>query len=200
MKKTLLFIIGIAVFSTNASAQYAAKEKQNAIIEQYKDFYKVEEQKVVFTKVIDSISGTTSEIFTKVISYMAMNYNSANDVIQQQDKEAGIVIGKGLFLLTKSIMTCQHTIRIDIKANRVRVLIFAEKYYYTNPQSDIAKYVEIEILDSYPFNTKNYFGMVPTQRFIADSFFTLCKTIENTFANIENSLKLQNTIDINDNW
>ena len=197
MKKVLIFTISIAVFIANTYAQFAAKKEQNAIIEQYKDFYKIEGQKVVVTKIIESVSGTPSEIYTSVISYMAMAYNSANDVIQQQDKEAGLIIGKGIFSL-KDCMTCQHTIRIDIKPNRVRVLLYPDKYIYNNPQSDITKYAEINLLDSYPFSTHNYFGMVPTQRYVADNFIMLCKIIENTFANIENSLKSQNII--NDNW
>lgn len=193
MKRILLFTIGIVVLTTNSHAQFAAKSEQNAIIEQYKDFYKVEGSNVVFTKIINSISGTTSDIYTKVISYMAMAYRSANDVIQQQDKEAGIVIGKGIFNLTENTMTCHHTIRFDIKENRVRVLIFAEKYIYSNPQSNVT--TEINLINSYPLSKHNYFGMVPTQKFVADSFITLCKTIEYTFEKIESSLKSQNTID-----
>jgi hypothetical protein len=41
--------------------------------------------------------GTKDEIYTKVLSYFAVAYKSANDVIQQKDKEAGVVIGKGIF-------------------------------------------------------------------------------------------------------
>jgi len=198
MKRILLLTILIAGLINYSFAQFAAKANQKAIIEQYKDFYKVEGQKVLFTKIIDSIPGTPSEIYTKVISYMAMTYNSANDVIQQQDREAGLVLGKGVFTLTYNYMTCYHTIRIDIKENRVRVIIIADKYVYTDPLSYITNYAEINLIDSYPFSTNNYFGMVPTQRFIADNFIILCQTIEKSFANIESSLKSQNTI--NNNW
>ena len=58
MKKVLIFTISIAVFTANTYAQFAAKKEQKAIIEQYKDFYKIEGQNVIFTKIIDSISGT----------------------------------------------------------------------------------------------------------------------------------------------
>jgi len=197
MKKVLLFTISIFVFTANTYAQFAAKKDQIAKIEQYKDLYKIDGQKVVFTKIIDSVSGTPSEIYTKVITYMAMAYKSANDVIQQQDKEAGLIIGKGIYSL-KSCMTCQHTIRIDIKENRVRVLIYPDRYIYNNPESYITKYAEINLLDSYPFSTENYFGMVPDQRYVADNFIMLCQIIENTFANIETTLKSQTKI--NDNW
>jgi hypothetical protein len=127
---------------------------------------------------------------------MAMAYRSANDVIQQQDKEAGLVIGRGIFSLTPDLMTCQHTIRFDIKENKVRVIVYAEKYIYYDGQTHITK--EINLIDSYPFSTNNYFGMVPTQRFVADNFIILCETIQNTFVSIEKSLKSQSTI--NTNW
>jgi len=198
MKKILLFTICIALLTVHSYAQFSAKADQKAIIEQYKDFYKVDGQNVIFTKIIDSISGTPSEIYTKVITYMAMAYRSANDVIQQQDKEAGLVIGRGIFSLTPDLMTCQHSIRFDIKENKVRVIVYAEKYIYTNTNSDFTKYAEVNLIDSYPFSTNNYFGMVPTQRFVADNFIILCETIQNTFSNIENSLKSQSTI--NNNW
>jgi len=175
---------------------FAQKSDPIADLEQYKDMYTVDGTNVVFTKVIENIPGTKDEIYSRVISYFATAYNSANNVIQQQDKDAGVVIGKGIFpdiyqekvFLSVIPCDCRHTIRIDIKDGRVRVVISANQYIYNSIQN-------LNIIDLYPLNEKQKVN----KKFYANLFIALCQTVDLTFSNIEKSLKneLPTT---NENW
>ncbi len=47
-------------------------------------------------KVIDSVKGSQNQLYIKAYQWMANTFNSAKEVIQMQDKEAGKLIGKGV--------------------------------------------------------------------------------------------------------
>ena len=45
---------------------------------------------------LDSVQGTKADLYIKAYDWIAKNFNSANNVIQMQDKEAGKFIIKGI--------------------------------------------------------------------------------------------------------
>lgn len=199
MKKTNFLTMGLLCFTLFLSAQ---TEQQKADIEIYKPLYKVDDGSVIFTKVFEGIEGNKDEIYTKVLNYFAVAYKSANDVIQQKDKDAGVIIGKGIFEvyrsggLVSSTYDCYHTIRIDIKDGRVRVALSVNNYELKMVTSKGTDRYTYAIVDNYPIsegtklNRKNY----------ADVFIGLCATTVNTFAAIEKSLKESSTFAPSDDW
>lgn len=69
------------------------------------------------------------DLFKKAIEWVALNYNSANDVIQLKDEESGKIIVKGNMVVVINPMgfvferRLKHTITIDTRDGRCRINI-----------------------------------------------------------------------------
>jgi len=86
---------------------------------------------VVF-KVIDSVKGNQNQLYIKAYQWMANTFNSAKEVIQMQDKEAGKLIGKGIMKTptAKDGLGSKigddivyYTISIDVKDGKYRCVL-----------------------------------------------------------------------------
>lgn len=68
------------------------------------------------------------ELFNRAKAWFIQNYKSAKDVIQMQDKDAGIIIGKGVFefgfnpatLSDRTTIYVSHTIKIYVKDGKYK--------------------------------------------------------------------------------
>lgn len=83
---------------------------------------------VSFEKVIKTDSVDKVKLFSTINDWFATTYNSAQDVIQMIDKEAGTIIGKGsmkYFYGNNSSYNgnINYTIKIYIKDNRYKVIL-----------------------------------------------------------------------------
>ncbi|MHB9142675.1 MAG: DUF4468 domain-containing protein [Paludibacter sp.] len=104
-----------------------------------------ENKNLVFSKVVDNLKMTKDDIYVKAFSYFAYNYKDAKSVIQQQDKDAGVIIGKGYFndfssynksknigmgltFTTYDTYSATHILRIDIKDGRARIILTVDNY------------------------------------------------------------------------
>lgn len=100
---------------------------------------------LVFSKIVDNLNLTKDEIYVKAFSFFTYNYRDAKSVIQQQDKDAGIIMGKGFFsdfsYFTKSRNIgmgitntttdkygAYHFLRIDIKEGKARIVLIVDNY------------------------------------------------------------------------
>ncbi len=91
----------------------------------------------MYTDIITVDSTTKDQLYTRTKMYLTNLYKSANDVIQMDDKEGGVIIAKGLFKvnasngLTSSDMPVLHTFRIYIKDGKIKyeVTDLILKYY-----------------------------------------------------------------------
>ena len=108
MKKINLIFILLLVASTNIYAQ----------------------ENLIFEKVIQSDSIGKSLLYVTINDWFASTYNSANDVIQMSDKDAGIIIGNGSMSYAKKGMSYQcysgnikYTIKVYVKDNRYKVVL-----------------------------------------------------------------------------
>jgi len=198
MKRVNLVLAAIFVFPFT----FSQTDQQKKDLELFKNDYKIDGENVIFTKVLEDITGTKDEIFTKVISYFAVAYKSANDVIQQQDKDAGVIIGKGIFDVHKDSgfgwslnVNCDHTIRVDIRDGRVRVVLSVNEYNWDIKGSQ-PSYNKYKIIDNYPINEKSKWN----RKGYSDVFIGLCLTVNRVFNNIETSLKNENPISGDDDW
>lgn len=98
-----------------------------------------------FSKVIRIDSVDKQMLFVAIYDWFATTYNSANDVIQMADKDAGIIIGNGNFKYVfengnKLSYICYagsigHTIKVYIKDERFKVELTSFKHR-GNPSSD----------------------------------------------------------------
>jgi hypothetical protein len=189
MKKLLLLYVITMITVGNMDAQ--TKKSNEDKLKEFDGLYKVENTDIIFYTVIDGLNSPKDELFVTALSYFAINYNSANDVIQLNDKDAGLIIAKGIFQIESGIVNtfCDHTIRIDVKEGRARIILTVSQYKYSN-SNDI-----VNIVDTKPIAEKSkYFTKPYVSRFIS-----LCETVKFTFDNIEQLLKKQGET-INEDW
>lgn len=66
-----------------------------------------------------------NEIYIKVNEWYVKTFNSAESVIEFQDKERGKIMGKYVFSFTKSRLTyyIKQVVSIDIKDEKIRIVI-----------------------------------------------------------------------------
>ena len=84
-----------------------------------------------YQEVVEVKSKPASEIYTKALEWIALNYESSNDVIQLTDPDQNLIIGKGVFLVTLFLKTgeIRHTLKIEARDGRFRVTFDRFSYY-----------------------------------------------------------------------
>lgn len=83
---------------------------------------------IMYTDVVQVDSSLKkSELFNRAKAWIAMEYKSANAVIQMEDKDAGILIGKGVFVVVWSLGLIKnmeadvpHTIKLLFKDGKYK--------------------------------------------------------------------------------
>jgi hypothetical protein len=103
----------------------------------YGQEFEMEEKTI--TGVYEMKSKTKSELFSSINKWISINYNSAKNVIQMNDKEAGTIIIKGInevkyknlfktiypknkYILDYTTTKFNHLIEINVKDSRYRVV------------------------------------------------------------------------------
>ena len=103
----------------------------------YPQDYQINEKSIV--GVFDVPGKNHSEIFSSINKWISLNYNSAQNVVQLNDKEAGNIIVKGInevlfknvmkeltpnnkYMQDYSTMKFNHTIEINIRDDKFRVV------------------------------------------------------------------------------
>jgi hypothetical protein len=186
MKKLFLMLMIICPLTYSNGQSKKVKEKLKEIEGQWE----LDENKTItYTKVVDLPNLKKDEIYGRAINYYTYNYGSGKSVIQSKDKEAGTIIGKGIYpdvYYTKSFLTVQawdvwHILRIDIKDEKIRIILTLTEYDIKLNGSII---VTLPINSVYPFvekcPQKNDYGM---------AFYNAHKLVIKNFDEIENELK-----------
>lgn len=85
----------------------------------------------IYFESIDTIEGMTKEkIFDKAKLWFVDYYKNSKEIIQQEDREQGFIIGKAIFNLYeingagKGDHACKYTIKIECKDGRYRLQLF----------------------------------------------------------------------------
>ena len=103
----------------------------------YSQEYTFKEKTV--TRIFEAEGKTKAEIFASINKWIALNYNSAQNVVQLNDKESGNIIVKGINeALYKNVMKelypknkymkeynsvkFNHTLEINVKENKYRII------------------------------------------------------------------------------
>jgi len=93
-----------------------------------------ENNNVTYTRIVDAEGLSKEEIFTRVTNYFTYNYGSGKSVIQTQDKEAGLIVGKGIYgIQTESSFSTSrldtwHILRVDVKDGKARIILSLTEY------------------------------------------------------------------------
>lgn len=93
--------------------------------EKFQESLPLENGKVVYTEVIKIDDLSKSDLYKRAKKWVVLNYKSANDVIQLDDKEDGIIIAKGTFGIRYYTRNpkIEHTLQIETKNGRFKYTI-----------------------------------------------------------------------------
>ncbi len=126
MRKLLLLLLLVPVICFGQSEETKQKIKNM----EESGLFSIDGNNIVASRVIEDIPGTKDEIYSKVKNYFARTYKNSKSVLQTDDKESGVVIGRGYysdfygttFMISSVYFSAYHILRIDIKDGRVRVV------------------------------------------------------------------------------
>jgi len=161
MKNILILLFLIPLLNLNAQSRDIKKK-----IDRYTrdNVYSIDGDNLVVSAVIDNLNGTKQDLYIRVKNYFARAYNNANSVLQTDDKEAGVLIVKGLYGnvyelrmlgVLNTYLNVYHILRVDIKEGRVRIICSAQMWeeYRGNGELD----ERVKIVNYAPFTDKRFF-------------------------------------------
>lgn len=153
--KKLLIVLAV-ILSLQSSAQ-SAKE----MLAEIHGKYSLDDNgNVTYVRVVDLPTLSKDEIYLRALNYFTYNYSDGKSVIQTQDKEQGVVVGKGVYdnvhigaSLITTYIDCWHIVRVDIKENKARIIVTLTEYDKKIVGGDTPpSYVNIRVSESYPIN------------------------------------------------
>lgn len=194
MKRIIILISILAVLlpTSKVNAQ-AAKE----MLEDISGKYQIDDNGNVTTYAVIEVPGLTSqEIYNRALSYFTYNYGSGKHVIQTQDKEAGFIVGKGLYddvhvgiSLVTTVVDTWHVIRVDVKEGRARVVVTLTEYEISVSGGGATNRYTSKVSAKYPVNKKD-FG---NRTVMTKSFYKSFMKAQNSIASIEKAMREGNT-------
>lgn len=158
---------------------------------------------VTFVKIVEVPDMKKDEIYNRALSYFTYNYVSGKSVIQVQDKENGLIVGKGVYddvhigiSIITTYVDAWHILRVDVKEGRARVIITLTEYEKEIVSgSTPPSYSTMKVANEYPINENGMQKTVMTKAFYK-TYQKAMKTLEgvekaiiegNTSKSIENS-------------
>lgn len=128
---------------------------------------------VTYQRIVEVPEMKKDDIYNRVLNYFVYNYGSGKSVIQSQDKEAGLIIGKGLYeevhvgiSLVTTYIDAWHILRVDAKDGRARIILtlteYDEKVVGNDPPPT---YSTVKIAQEFPINEEGIFRTVMGKAF-----------------------------------
>jgi hypothetical protein len=111
MKKLVLIIL-IAICSSSAFSQ-----SETSVFPLNPDT-----GEIYYSEVINVEGKTKDDLFLSAKTWFVNAFKSSNDVIQLNDKEEGVIIGKGLLELNKGIVN--FSVKLSVKEERYKYEIY----------------------------------------------------------------------------
>lgn len=180
-------------------------EKVHLVIDSLSQYYTITDEGLLFSRVIQAPNYNKDALFVKVLEVFSSIYNNAKVVIQTQDKEEGIIIGKGddeeirydNISGGRHINTVHHTIKVEVREGRFKVSITltdANLAYYDMRGIESFNYHH-HIFKFYPFS-----GEAIKLKYRDDSFNTIKFSIINANALLARFEEKVNRKEDSDDW
>jgi len=155
--KRLLFIL-VLIFS--ALFAFGQSKDVKSMLSEIEGQWKLDENgNITYQRIVEVADMKKDEIYNRVMSYFVYNYASGKSVIQTQDKDAGLIVVKGIYFkaysgpVLFSMFTCStwHVIRIDVKDGKARITLSLTEYdQKIGGGNTPASYSTINISSVYP--------------------------------------------------
>lgn len=167
MKKIVLILLSFLCLT----AAYSQKKKHlervkqtDLVIDSLSQYYTITEEGLLFSRVIQAPDFNKDALFVKILEIFSSVYVDSKVVIDAQDKEQGVIIGKGSdsdvnynnFSGARQVNTVHHAIKVEVREGRFKVsltLTNVDMAYY-----DIRGIKQWEyhhpIFNFYPFSDK----------------------------------------------
>ncbi|QII69991.1 DUF4468 domain-containing protein [Apibacter sp. B3706] len=187
MKKIFLVLfILIYTFSFGQSAKEMLKEIQGK-------WSLDDNNNVTVVRIIEVPNMSKDEIFQRALNYFTYNYVSGKSVIQTQDKESGVIVGKGLYEnvhkginVFKMKVSAWHILRVDVKEGKARAIVTLLQYEKEMIVSgnSLPNYSTSFIAQEYPINPKG-----ANKTIMGKAFYKTFKKANATLENLEKTIK-----------
>ncbi len=128
---------------------------------------------VTYQRIVEVPEMKKDDIYNRVLNYFVYNYGSGKSVIQTQDKENGLIVGKGLYKdvhvgisLVTTYIDAWHIVRVDIREGRARIILTLTEYdKKVTGGSTPPSYSTLKIEQEYPINEKGFLKTVMGKAF-----------------------------------
>jgi hypothetical protein len=158
---------------------------------------------VTFTRVIEVPEVSKDDLYSRVLSYFTYNYNRGDDIVQIQDKEQGLIVGKGMYpevhvgrSIAKTTVDVYHILRVDIKDGRLRAMISLTEYRNTVVgNTGVPKVATYPVSGRYPIVERDAQKTVMSKAFYK-SYLAAMASLDN----LEKSVKEGNTGSESTDW
>lgn len=97
---------------------------------------------VIYSQVVPIEGVTQDALYGKAKLWFANSFNSAQDVIQMDDKQNGVIVGKGITIINEPGMqpvrkTWYYTIKIQVKDGKYKAEIYDMERKFEMPGNNI---------------------------------------------------------------
>lgn len=133
----------------------------NAYTQELKPVVPFVDKKVEYSKVVET-NNTKDALYGKAKLWFANTFNSSKEVIQIDDKENGVILGKGKIVdndmayMSKTKKTWDFTVKIQVKDNKYKAVIYDIDYTFELPGNNIGAGATTVNLNNYFNDTQNY--------------------------------------------
>jgi hypothetical protein len=190
--KKLYFILLFSFFGTLSYSQ-TAKE----MLAEIEGKWELDDNgNVTVVRVIEVPELKKEEIFNRALNYFTYNYVSGKSVIQTQDKENGLIVGKGNYdnvhigvSLIATYVDAWHILRVDIKEGRARIILTLTEYEKEIVGGNTPPtYSTMKVAQEFPINPKGGQKTVMTK-----AFYKSFKKANESLDAVEKAIKEGNT-------
>lgn len=195
MKKALIILLALFMGITSSFSQSKREKNTAAILKAIEGKYKLDDNNnVTYVHVVEVPELSKDEIFNRAKNYFTYNYGSGKSVIQTEDSEKGILVGKGIYskvhgavvmMMLYSTFDVWHILRIDAKDGKARIILTLTQYDITTTgnKNSGPTHRTVDISENYPINPK---GKAKTW---IDVFYQAHLRAQNTLQAVEKAIK-----------
>lgn len=155
-------LILLLLLLTIPSMMNSQTKEQKAKFAEYKEqeLFKVEDTNIVVSRIMEGLPGDKNALYLKVKSFLSKYYANPAQIIEIDDKEGGLLLGKAYtrlaswsMMFSPRLLAADYTLRIDIKDGRVRVKSTTSQWIYQIDDYSPSYY---DILKYTPFTKKSF--------------------------------------------